>query len=103
MEEKYFEMEEIIVDRMSFMRSRFMDIHEGMKAIEIICDYDKNRIMSWLKNGGCILPPTEEVRKACEFLSIENVYPFDAEADDLTLVKQINDFVNRPFREESDL
>ena len=80
-----------------------MDIHEGMKAIEIICDYDKNRIMSWLKNTDCILPPTEEVRKACKLLAIENVYPFDATADDLTLVKQINDFMNRPFREESGL
>lgn len=48
-------------------------------------------------------PPTEEVRKACKLLAIENVYPFDAAADDLTLVKQINDFMNRPFREESGL
>ena len=77
-----------------------MDINEAMKAIETICDYDKDRMMSWLENQNNYLLPSEEVRRACKLLSSEKVFPFDADADDITLIKQIQEFMNKPFKKE---
>ena len=68
-----------------------------MDAINTICDCSREFIISCIRTPDEVKLPTEEVRAACRLLEKENIYPFDAEADDINLMQQINQFMNSAF------
>ncbi|MBR5093718.1 MAG: hypothetical protein IK095_01355 [Oscillospiraceae bacterium] len=70
------------------MKDAFMD------AIRTVMDFNSEFLSSALRDPEHAPRPTEEVRAACRTIAEAEAFPFDPEADDVTLLRQIAQFMD---------
>ena len=69
-----------------------MDFEQGLNAVQIIGNFNKEILLLGLEGKQSIV--TEEVRTACRIVAETGFFPFDPEADDISLLRQIAKFMD---------